>query len=397
MTTRLDTTRPAVVIAGFALSALGIVRCLERHGLRCWVLAANTRNLALKTRLAAPCLLPSLDADALGPHMHDIRDRCGSDPVIFTTEDHIVQTLSEHRAELACGLETLLPPQNVLAALMSKTTIGLCFARAGIDYPRTCTLTLADNASTIEHLRYPAILKPETKPPGYLRRFRKAYIVHSPAEALEQMHAFREFIKTVIVQEYIAGPDSEIFFCLAVRDRDGTFRQSFVGRKLASWPIGTGNTVACVPAPKRVASEIRALTDQFFRANGFFGIGSVEYKRAPSGRIFGLEPTVCRVNAQSEIAVLNGVDLPLAYYCMATGQSFPAPRKVRPTGWLDPFLKSHLENAGGWHPPPAGTPPLRNALWRWYDPGPWIAYHRPRLRHWHRALTRRLNRLFDGK
>ncbi len=385
-----------MVIAGFALSALGVVRSLARHGIRCWVLSRNARNLALATRFATSRLVASLDADSLAAHLREIADRAGAAPVILPTEDLLVRLLSENRRTLGYGLSGLLPDADVLDRLMDKAALGPCFTRAGIGVPRTVTVSVTDNPAPLEGLHYPAILKPGTKPPGFLRRFRKAYIVHSAAEALELMRKMSVLVPRAVVQEYIPGPDTEIFFCLAVAERGGRLVRSFVGRKLASWPVGTGNTVACVPAPADVAERIRALTECFFRANGFFGIGSVEFKRAPSGEIFGIEPTVCRVNAQSEIAVLNGVDLPLAWYAFATGQDAPPPREVPPRGWLDPLLRAHLAMAGGWKPPPKGLPPLHDALWRWTDPGPWLAYHRRRWRHAPRALCRHLRR-FPGR
>ncbi len=394
MTARLDTARPVVVLAGFALSALGVVRALARHGIRCWVLARNTRNPALGTRFATPHHVAAFDADGLARCFREIADRTGAAPVILATEDHLVRLLSENRSALGCGLPELLPPPEVIVRLTHKSAIGDCFARAGIHVPRTVIASVADDPALLEGLPYPAILKPDAKPPGFLRHFRKAYIVHSSAEARDLMRRMSAFVRRVVVQEYIPGPDTEIFFCLVVADREGGLVRSFVGRKLASWPVGTGNTVACIPAPADVAEEIRALTERFFRANGFSGIGSVEFKRAPSGEIFGIEPTVCRVNAQSEVAVLNGVDLPLVWYAMATGQAPPAPREVPPRGWVDPFLRAHLDRAGGWRAPPAGTPPLVDALWRWSDPGPWFLYHWRRLRHAPGALGRLLGRRF---
>ncbi|MFQ5348134.1 MAG: hypothetical protein ACE5ED_09870 [Rhodothalassiaceae bacterium] len=388
----LDTTRPVAVIAGCALSSLGVVRCLGRQGLRCFVLAADPRNLALCSRHATARLLPSLDAEALARALAAIRDACGADPVVLATEDHIVETLSMHRTALGCGLADLLPPARVLRPLMRKATIGEAFTRAGIAYARTCLIDTDAVPDRLDELRFPVILKPDSKPPGYLRRFRKAYVLDTAEKARERITSMRDIVERVILQEYIPGPDTEIFFCLALAGRDGHLTRSFVGCKLASWPVGTGNTVACVPAPVDVAEEVRTLSERFFQVHGFFGIGSVEFKRAPRGEIFGIEPTVCRVNAQSEVAVLNGIDLPLAWYAFATGQEPPPPRVVPPAGWVDPFLRAFLDRAGGWHPPRNGMPPLRDALWRWSDPGPALAYYRRRLAHAPGGLGRRLQR-----
>ncbi|GAB4575557.1 MAG: hypothetical protein Tsb008_16620 [Rhodothalassiaceae bacterium] len=386
----IDTIRPVAVIAGGPLSALGVVRCLARHNIRCWLLAWDPQNLAIRTRHATPRLLASLDADSIAAELRHIAERAGSAPVILPTEDHIVRCLSENREVLGGDLPDLLPSPAVLAALMRKATIGDAFARAGIAYSRTLVLDTDAYPERLDDLRYPVILKPDTKPADYLSRFRKAYILSSEAEVRERITSMRGMVETVILQEYIQGPDTEIFFCLALVGRDGRLVQSFVGRKLASWPVGSGNTAACIPAPPDIAEEIRGLSERFFRANGFFGIGSVEFKRAPTGEIFGIEPTVCRVNAQSEIAVLNGVELPLAFYAFATGQEPPPPRAVDPAGWVDPFLRAFLVRTQGWRPPRSGIPPLQDALWRWTDPGPTLAYYGRHLRRAPHALAHRL-------
>ena len=60
------------------------------------------------------------------------------------------------------------------------------------------------------------------------------------------------------------------------------------------------------------------LTKEIFDTVGYRGLGSVEFKMHPAdGRPRIVEPTVGRTNYQSEIAVLNGVNIPaIAYWDM---------------------------------------------------------------------------------
>src|SRR3546814_6627002 len=98
----------------------------------------------------------------------------------------------------------------------------------------------------------------------------------------------------VVVQEWIEGPDSSIYFCLQCLDRHGQVVASFTGRKIRSWPPQVGGTASCVAAPE-VHAELSAMTTRFFQAAGVIGLASMEYKRdTRSGEFRMVEPTIDR-------------------------------------------------------------------------------------------------------
>ncbi len=85
-----------------------------------------------------------------------------------------------------------------------------------------------------------------------------------------------------------------------------------------------------------------------------------------------VEPTVGRTDFQEEIAALNGVNLPLAAYLSEIGQPTAERKSVRPCGWRDPYGDAHALATGA---NASASIPLKDAYWRWDDPGPtlWLA------------------------
>ena len=134
-----------------------------------------------------------------------------------------------------------------------------------------------------------------------------------------------------------------------------------------------GGTASCVPAQDGV-KELSELTSSFFAEAGFFGIGSMEYKRdVRTGRFMMVEPTVGRTDFQQEVATLNGINVPLAAYRHEAGipplMARPAPHAtawvVSPIDRWSRELQPQTEQGV-----PAGCR-RADALWRIYDPLPW--------------------------
>src|SRR4029077_16877616 len=129
-------------------------------------------------------------------------------------------------------------------------------------------------------------------------------------------------------------------------------RVSFVGRKICQWPVEEGGTASCMPAPD-AAGELPEMTDGFFSAVGFVGVGSMEYKRdRRDGKFYMVEPTVGRTDYQEEVATLNGVNIPLAAYRAELGLNPIAPvAAAPPRAWRDPLGFANAQSAGFKGPP----------------------------------------------
>lgn len=148
-----------------------------------------------------------------------------------------------------------------------------------------------------------------------------------------------------------------------------------------------------MPAPE-VADELIAMTDGFFAAVGFIGVGSMEYKRDPrDGKFYMVEPTVGRTDYQEEIASLNGVNIPLAIFRGELGLPMPAPAGAHsPRAWRDPFGHARARQAGARDPILQLSPGIRicDAYRRADDPMPYIALK------WE-GVRRRLGAVFHAR
>ena len=98
----------------------------------------------------------------------------------------------------------------------------------------------------------------------------------------------------------------------------------------------------------------------------------MEYKRnRRTGQWQMVEPTVGRTDLQTEVATLNGCNLPLAAYQSLVGQQ-PLSCRVTPSKvWrrdrLGDFASARAQpEVGGW----ATTLPVVDGYWRWDDPLP---------------------------
>ncbi|MHB8762738.1 MAG: hypothetical protein ACYDA8_00120, partial [Deferrisomatales bacterium] len=143
-----------------------------------------------------------------------------------------------------------------------------------------------------------------------------------------------------------------------------------------------GNTASAEPCRD---DEILSLTNKIFSAIDFVGPGSVEFKRdTGSGKYFCIEPTVGRTDLQSEIAVVNGCNIPAFHYYDLIGDQVSMERvraaaevscgrRVWMRGWADVMSAAYYWQAGElslWSWARSYCRRLSFAVWRLSDPKP---------------------------
>jgi len=364
------------IVAGLDLNGLGVVRSLGQAGIRVVVLDTDLNKATAATRYGSKLRVKALSGPAFIEELLALRSRFDSNPVLLLTQEASVATVSAERARLAGAYRFTMPDHTLMEDLLDKLRFQALAERLGFPIPRAVRLVRGQPTDAIDGLRYPCALKPTTKDPEYGKRFAKAYKVGSAAEIRELWSAVHEVVDEMIVQEWIEGGDSDVYFCLWYRSSTERPSISFVGRKICQWPILVGGTASCMPAPE-AAAELTALTERFFEAVGFLGIGSMEYKRDPrDGRFYMIEPTVGRTDYQEEIATLNGVNIPLAVFRGELGLPLPMPETVAPArAWRDPFGYANARKAGAPDPMLTISPDVKlyDAYFRMNDPMPSMA------------------------
>jgi len=359
---------PAVIVGAAGACGLGVLRSLRAAGIPVVLLDTNAAAPAMHSRQAYKVIVRALNGPALIEDLIALR-RCFEEaPVLFLTSDETALTVSQYRAELAERYRIRLPRHDRLVALMHKESFQQIAEKHGFPVPRSVTIGSGDDLGTLSALRFPCIIKPTIKTAQYFEgKFERGYRVASTAEAREVCSRVLAAVPGVVVQEWIEGPDSDIYFCLQYRAAGGTIA-SFSGRKLSIWPPGVGVTASCTAAPE-VHATLHQLTEAFFAQMSFEGMGSMEFKRdARSGDFLMIEPTVGRLDWQEEVATLNGVNIPHAAYRHETGMDAErASIAAAPAVWRDSWM--HWKS-GAARTHAGRSARVYGAYWRLNDPAP---------------------------
>lgn len=313
---------PAVVL-GAGINGLGVVRSLARCGVPTWLVDNDLRSPEARTRFGRKLRTPAMGGPELVERLVEISEQYfpGVRPLLFLTQEKGVRTLSEARDAIKPHYRLTLPDPERLSELTHKYGFYRLAAEAGAPVPVTVQLREAADLDRISHVPFPAVLKPAHHYVGLDKRLQKAYRVANEHEVIALFHELSSVLPDLVLQQWLKGEDADIFFCLQYVGEDGQTVASFSGRKIRSWPPAVGGTASCTAAPEAHA-ELDRLTTDFFRAVGFRGMGSMEYKLDRSSNQFLMvEPTVGRTDFQEEVATLNGVNIPFAAYCYELGLS----------------------------------------------------------------------------
>jgi D-aspartate ligase len=374
---------PAVVVGG-SLNALGVIRSLSQGHMPLFVVETTRQAAACWSRYSRFVGAPSLEGTPLVNTLVELSERLGSRPVLILTSDECVDTISAARSVIEPLYRISLPSVEMVRALADKTKFQLLAESEGFRVPRGVAVSNISDCSQIAQLTAPLVLKPADKTLVLADIAERAVRADSIAEAEQVARRMLRQAPRLIVQEWIDGPETEIFFSLFSCDRDGRLLGLFPGRKLVCSPPLIGTTAVCAAAPE-AAAELTAQTLTFIERVGYRGLGSLEFKRdSRTGQFVIIEPTVGRTDWQEEIATLCGINLPLLTYRTEIGLPTAAPASL-------PQESAAWRSSLGFRPPVGLLHPkakLVDGFLRWVDPLPGVyhyGYDRGVRRLWRRA------------
>src|SRR5262249_55522541 len=143
-------------------------------------------------------------------------------------------------------------------------------------------------------------------------RGRKAIVASTPADLHEEYRELAALTGAeVLVQEYVAGDDSDIVVCGCYVDSRGTLQAHFTARKVLQSPplFGTGCLVETANIQDIVAPSLALLN-----AAGYTGIAEIEFKHDRSTGRFLLIEVNPRHWDQHELGLRVGVNITCAAY-----------------------------------------------------------------------------------
>ncbi|VXC16782.1 Carboxylate--amine ligase [Burkholderia sp. 8Y] len=358
------------VVVGCSLNGLGVARSLVRAGINVTAVGTRYTGAALWSRHASAHLIRGFTGEPFIEDMIELGKTFTRRPILFLTLEECVHPVSEGRERLSKWFRIRLPDDHSVKILSDKSKFHEFASGHGFPVPRSVVLETENDLEKLSQLQFPCVLKPDDKRKVLVGSVDRAVLASSLVDAQEQARSTLTAGIKVIAQEWIEGPDSNIYFTLFYRGASGRNVSAFTGRKLLSYPRQVGSTAVCVGAPE-VRRMLEPMTMDFAERAGFEGMGSMEYKWDENYKKFMMiEPTVGRTDWQEEIATLCGTNIPAAAFRHEVGLP-PARDDAEVTGvaWrasIADRVPRHLR-----------TGPMRvfDGYFRWDDPLPALQHY----------------------
>ena len=244
-------------------------------------------------------------------------------PVLFPVRDATVLALADRLDEVKRYYHLVMPAAETVKNALCKTTFSKMAEEFGLAVPRSFSIKNFDEMTRLpDDVKYPVIVKPEYRNDSYIANVSgKAFVAQGRDEMLECYGKFSEYQAEAIVQEYIPGSDSDLYFCFQYYKKDTTLAASLCGRKIRQYPPSCGSTSSCevVNSP-----EVEEITTRFFKQIDYVGPCSMEMKRDPrDGQFYLIEPTVGRLDWNNAFAEGNALPIAFMNYLDALDLPFP--------------------------------------------------------------------------
>jgi len=285
---------PPAVVLGLSPTGLHVVRSLGRAGVEVFGVAEG--NQAGQASRYLSQVLHETDDERLIDTLLSLAGRLEQagkpSPILISSSDQHVEFIAKYAAQLSEKFVFQESYRDGLAAkIMAKDSFyRLCDAN-GIRYPALRETQRADLLSLTGEIAFPWMVKPaEIHLIKQEMHGEKGWVIRSKEELSRTLPKIPANSGTLLVQEIVPGPESNITLCCAYRDAQGNVRQMFSARKLRQYPPGFGS--ASLVQSNAEADSIAA-TKNLLDAVGYRGIAASEFKRHPeTGELHIIEVNV---------------------------------------------------------------------------------------------------------
>jgi predicted ATP-grasp superfamily ATP-dependent carboligase len=233
-----------------------------------------------------------------------------------------------------------LPPADLVDLCLRKDLFAARALELGFPTPRTWAPVCASLAYKMaDDLEYPVFVKPVhmhrtgSLPVESGHQWSKGWRVAS-APALRQLYDVlaAHHADATIIQDYIAGPDSEHASVHVYIDAAGNIVGAFSAQKMRVWPSGAG--VGCFVTSRRNDTLI-ALAARILTTLRYTGFAIVQFKRDVRQNTWKLLEINCRYGTWTELPSRCGCNFPATAYAAITGHPVCRTHQRDGMSWMD--------------------------------------------------------------
>ena len=336
----------AIVIGLDTTNGIQTARILSERNVPVIAIAKDRTHPFCTTNVCEKILAVDTSSPALIDLLVDLGPTLSDQAVLFPCNDMNVYLVSQYRERLEAWYYIMMPDHDTVDLLMNKTRFYKFAMDNGFPVPQTYFISAdADIEKISGEITYPCILKPPmSATPEWEKKSKlKAYKVNDRKQLLSLVHNYGDLAENLILQEWIVGPETNLYSCNCYFDKQSNPAVTFVAKKLRQWPPITGESSLGVECRD---DQVLDITLRLFSKVDYNGLGYVEIKQDErNGNYYIMEPNVCRPTGRSAIAEAGGVELVYTMYCDALGWSLPGNRtqSYGSAKWI--YLRRDLQSA----------------------------------------------------
>ena len=312
------------LILGLSPTGLYVLRELGRYGIPCGGVSEGLQcGKASRFLNVRPAIEYTGDPQALITRLNDIGATRGQRGLLIPSSDTFIDFIANNRTALATNFDfhDCYTRSSVDLILDKGRFLQKC-QEAKVASPGYLEVAASQLPSAVGSLSFPLIIKPALI--HQVKDFmagRKVFIANDRSEFDTLVSKIPTNAETSwLVQEIIAGPESNIVLFSGYRDRQGKVHQAFTARKLRQYPPGFGS--ASLVRSENLP-EVKEAAERLLEVLNFHGIAGIEMKvdsRDGALKIIEMNPRPSLWFAASTAA---GRRAPLAAFCDMSGKEMP--------------------------------------------------------------------------
>jgi D-aspartate ligase len=338
-----NSAAPAVLVDMQSITGLQTARILSARNIPVIGIGSDPAEAFCRSRVYSRRIYSSTRDERLIDSLAQLGRASDTTMPLFLCADEAVRVVSRHREFLSEWYHIALPDHATVELLLDKTSFARFAQQNGLPIPRTVEIRdPADARRAAEEMRFPVLLKPAVRAESWAKfTSAKALKASTLPELLALTHRVLQWRGGLLAQEWIPGPESNLFSCNTYMSRSGEPLVSFVARKIRQWPPETGRSSLGVECQN---DEVRDTAVRLFQLAEFYGPAYLEMKLDErDGRHWIIEPNIGRATGRSAIAEAGGVELLMTQYCDLLSLPLPVQREQRYAGakWI--YLRWDLQ------------------------------------------------------
>lgn len=330
-----------VIVLGCSLTGYMVIRGLADKNLHLIAMTYGKRDVAQFSKYVSEVAhSPSPeDEEKFVNYLIQNAERWAG-ALILETADAAAITLSKYKDVLSQYYKIVTPDWDVLNIFVEKEKTFALAKQHGIPHPKCIPLNGMKDIVDVSDMQYPLILKPVLSNPFTERFHVKVFEVHDHRELEEKFKLCLDAGLSMILQEIIPGPDSNLYKMDGYVNSEGKLVSKFFFRKLRQHPPQFG--IARVAISTDRYPDFERLTEELLTLTNYRGYFNIEFKFDPRDGQLKLIENNCRMARSGMLPIACGVNYPwLIYQDIILNQQYDITHYEVGTYWIDFWTDLH--------------------------------------------------------